>query len=303
MLQDPTTGRFTLAAGTTMPSPETFTATFHRAAAGQPIESFELGYDYDYYIEEGVYTSVRPSDAKGSWIHGGGGESRSFTWGSARRLDAWERHQGGMLQAYARATIDWYEEPEDFNGCDDANVKIKLHTVLSAHKPDEGNKAKLVKWEAGSSADWDALVAVVAARNPKESAAWSRRAVQEYRLFLELKVQAGDWDSSYFSPSTPLDEVWHAHLSLVDRYQRDILALTNGAQRVIVHSPVLGNDAYARYAAARAGRMLSAWAGQGWHRRQGVLAPTEGEPHDGDSEEELDMDAAPRATLHTKHTT
>ena len=72
----------------------------------------------------------------------------------------------------------------------------------------------------------------------------------QYRHFLDLKMEHGDWSSTAFSPSAALDEVWHAHLSFVDRYQRDIFALTKGAHRVIEHSPVPGPEAFDRYGAA-----------------------------------------------------
>ena len=63
-------------------------------------------------------------------------------------------------------------------------------------------------------------------------------------------MEHNDWASQLFSPSGPLDEIWHTHLSFVDRYQHDILVLSRGAHRVIEHSPVLGLEPRRRYAAA-----------------------------------------------------
>ena len=51
-----------------------------------------------------------------------------------------------------------------------------------------------------------------------------------------------------FSPSTTIDQVWHAHLSFVDRYQYDVRALCDG--QLIEHSPVLGEEAFKRYETA-----------------------------------------------------
>lgn len=168
----------------------------------------------------------------------------------------------------------------------DADYKIKLYTVLSCHQPNAGP----AKREAGASADWDALEKLLAARFPKKPQAWAARAVGQYQLFLELKVQHGDWDSTIFSPSAALDEVWHAHLAFVERYQRDVYALTGGA-RLIEHSPVLGDDARERYAAchkahvARMGSVKQAVDKEFWPapNASGLRA----DEHDGDSDDHM----------------
>jgi hypothetical protein len=92
------------------------------------------------------------------------------------------------------------------------------------------------------------LVKVMQARFPDKPSAWSVRAVTEYAQFLELKRDHNDWDVGLFSPSTTIDQVWHAHLSFVDRYQYDVRALCGG--QLIEHSPVLGEEAFKRYETA-----------------------------------------------------
>ena len=172
-----------------------------------------------------------------------------------RHLDQWEQHAGGILQVYARASLDM--DLETYKGYVlDADYKIKLYTVLSCHAPNEDAMAH----EPGTSPNWAALEKLLTRRFPKKPSAWAARAVGQYQLFLELKIAHNDWDSEKFSPSAALDEVWHAHLSFVDRYQRDVLALTGGA-RLIEHSPVLGDDARGRYKAchkAHVARMRAA---------------------------------------------
>ena len=74
--------------------------------------------------------------------------------------------------------------------------------------------------------------------------------MEQYVHFLELKKEHNDFRSETFSASIPIDLIWHAHLSFLDRYHRDVQALT-GSTEVLEHSPVLGEDAKERYAAAR----------------------------------------------------
>lgn len=216
------------------------------------------------------------STAGRHWVNGDEGKFR-------KHLDDWEKHAGGILQVYARTMF----EPADGVDMDkmvpDADYKIKLYTVLSCHKP---NMAP-VKREAGAPPDWEALARLLAARFPKKPNGWAAKAVSQYQLFLELKVQHQDWDSKKFSPSAALDDVWHAHLAFVERYQRDVLALTGGA-RLIEHSPVLGDDARGRYAACYAAHVLKAQQPvdpEFWPEpsASGLRA----DEHDGDSDEHL----------------
>lgn len=262
-------------------------------ASGKPIDGFNLGMHLacGYHEERGFQLlDIVPSgavDGKQAWNYDGSA-TWDYTEGAPRKytdpikftpfeskaddplLSKWEANQGGMLVVYAKASLaDYFDAVvEGMRGYMDeervdemvedmvkeAEYKIKLYTVLSAHAPDEvpSPKPKKGKAAAGSSsssetADWAALERVVAARFPSKGKQWVRDAVLEYQNFLQLKIDHEDWDSTQFSPSKMLDEVWHAHLSFVDRYQRDIRALTNGAHHVIEHSPVLGDEARRRY--------------------------------------------------------
>jgi hypothetical protein len=38
-----------------------------------------------------------------------------------------------------------------------------------------------------------------------------KRAVEEYKKFLRLKIMDGDLDSRLYAPSPTVDAVWHAH--------------------------------------------------------------------------------------------
>jgi len=317
MLQDQATGRLTLANGKTTSQgkvirtdfqsnarggPESFTVTFERKA-GSPIHAFNLGYTLEYFVEESVCLSLRPHEAdEASFMTALGSESVQFMAKrlDVKHLDAWEKHAGGLLQARAYGEFEYSGDDSDWEGNSSADYKIKLYTVLSAHKPDEkaGGKAKQVKYDKGAAPDWDALTRLVGARFPKKSADWAGRAVEQYKLFLELKIEHADWDSQKFSPSGPLDEVWHAHLSFVDRYQSDILALTQGARRVIEHSPVLGDEAHIRYEEchkvflARMKRARIPVDKEFWPTPKESRDSFK-EAHDGDSDDHLDTDFQP----------
>lgn len=240
------------------------------------------------------------------------GDERTFR----RHLDEWERHAGGILQVYARAFLDGdFDLPHPVL---DADYKIKLYTVLSCHAPNETGP---LKREKGAGADWGALERVLAARFPKKPKSWAAKAVEQYQprahtvhalptaavhlltlcralcvccryqLFLELKIQHDDWDSTLFSPSAMLDEVWHAHLAFVPRYQRDILALTNGA-RLLEHSPVLGDDARERYAACHKAhvtkmRIAKQPVDKEFWPAPNASAMRKDEEHDGDSDDHM----------------
>jgi hypothetical protein len=172
-------------------------------------------------------------------------------------LNHWEENAGGILSVYAEAFFPFDpEEYEEQTGddpdevVDEANYKIKLYTVLSAHKP---NQVSIPPVPNGTRPDWDALERLVKARHPEREYKWVKRAVEQYVLFLELKKEHNDFRSELFSPSNPIDMIWHAHLSFLDRYHRDVQALTGCSADVIVleHSPIIGEEARERYAAAR----------------------------------------------------
>ena len=116
-------------------------------------------------------------------------------------------------------------------------IRDRLYTVLSVQRPDA---------RVNHRPDWSALEKVVLARFPNKNAEWATRAVKQYRLFLELKIAANDWSAEIYSPSKSIDEIWHAHISLMDVYQRDILSLTDGLH-AIERLPVAYNEARNRY--------------------------------------------------------
>jgi len=161
----------------------------------------------------------------------------------AKQLQDWERNQGGMLCAWAKASIansfedkdsKWTKHP-DYKQV--GTYKMELQTVLSVERPDA---------RAKHQPDWGALETIVLARFPDKNAEWATRAVKQYRLFLELKIGVKDFCAELYAPSKLVDEVWHAHISFLDVYQRDILSLTNGLH-IIEHSPVIGEEARNRY--------------------------------------------------------
>jgi hypothetical protein len=208
-------------------------------------------------------------------------------------LDNWEDNAGGLLSVSAKGSFefdpDYYEEqtgddPDDV--VHEAKYKIKLYTVLSAHKP---NQISIPPVPEGATADWDALERLVKSRHPAREYKWVKRAVEQYVHFLELKKEHNDFQSETFSPSTLVDIIWHAHLSFLDRYHRDVQALT-GSTDVLEHSPVLGEDASKRYTAAHQAHVA---------RMHGLDKPVDDEfwPHpersgfkeenDGDSDDHL----------------
>lgn len=59
--------------------------------------------------------------------------------------------------------------------------------------------------------------------------------VKDYTAFLQLKKDFHDHEASVlFSPSKIVDEVWNAHLSFVEKYQKDIMAFM-GDSKLIDH--------------------------------------------------------------------
>ena len=144
-------------------------------------------------------------------------------------------------------------------------------------------------WEKGGTPDWAALERLVGARFPKKPAPWAKQAVEQYVHFLMLKAEETDWDSEKFSPSGPIDEIWHAHLSFLDRYHHDVCCLSQGSH-LIEHSPVLGDVARKRYAAAHAAhtsrmkRLGQAVVADFWPKPN-PPGSVYTEEHDGDSDD------------------
>jgi len=174
------------------------------------------------------------------------------------RLDHWLSNAGGMLHFYSHQErnylidenlIERYEDDSDYDEDKrlEADYKLKVYTTISAHMPfDNGN---LVPPPVGTNPDWEALKLLVVERleQPRE---WAERAVKNYILFLELKKEFNDCENSFlFSPSKPIDDIWHTHLCFTERYQRDIMAFCGGTT-LIEHTPVLGDAAKRRYANA-----------------------------------------------------
>jgi hypothetical protein len=169
-------------------------------------------------------------------------------------MEKWEEDAGGVLSFYAPASFeidpDFYEEQTGNSASEvvnEAKHKIKLYTVLSAYKP---NQTTIPPVDDDAEPDWESLYVVMKTRYPDREYGDIKRAVKQYILFLELKQEHNDFESKKFSPSAAIDEVWHAHLSFPDRYQRDIQAMTK-TNKVFEHNPVLGREAAERYKAAR----------------------------------------------------
>lgn len=166
-----------------------------------------------------------------------------------KRLEEWESKAGGMLVNYASAHMknkDIILEacPHIREGTTwEADHKIKLYTVLSAHSPMPSED--IIKVEDDAVPNWEQLRSQLEARFPERGRPWCETAVKNYMYFLDLKKEHKDWNSELFSPSLMIDEVWHAHLSFIQRYQHDILAYCDG--NLIEHSPVLGKKALERY--------------------------------------------------------
>jgi hypothetical protein len=110
------------------------------------------------------------------------------------------------------------------------------YTVLSAHRPNE-KQDELPKYCKGQSPDWNALVRTVEARNPEKNHSWAQNAVRQYRYFIDLKLDP-KLAGQKFSLSAAVDEIWHTHLSFLDRYQRDMVCLTKGNIKIVEHLPL-----------------------------------------------------------------
>ena len=177
----------------------------------------------------------------------------------SQRIDQWLSSSGGMLHFYSyHGNLgfydnfrEWFEEEHkelidevENDATLEADYKLKLYTVLSAHRPNEVSPLTVPSNDYQPA--WSALEDLIVLRLNKERS-WAEQAVENYILFLELKRDFNDYeDSILFSPSYLVDEVWHAHLSFTDRYQKDIMAFL-GCNKLIEHTPVLGAAAKKRY--------------------------------------------------------
>ncbi len=256
MLQDPRTGLCVLdegrieckgvfCDGERVEEGDTVPIMFQKQHSSVKKFCFGYGLDSDEYGFSKYVTSK---------ADGGG-----FACHDVGELAAWETHQGGALSTYqhvdmsdCRNASKASDDDSDDEKVWDTKYKLKLYTVLSAYKPGQTTTSDMssVGKPLGvvGVPNWSALEAVVHARFPFKGTAWARLAVNEYLHFLELKKAMHDWASKVYAPSGAIDEVWHAHLSFVDRYQRDICAFTGG--NLILHSPVLGEEPKRLYAAA-----------------------------------------------------
>lgn len=247
------------------------------------------------------------------------------------RLNMWIQNAGGYLYFYshqvnenAKFCFDEWENhaydigirPRNIHKCRkesilEADYKLKLYTVLSAHKPSES--LPLVAPPAGTNPDWGALEKLVSIRLNKEykddtdesddeetplfdprrsekNKTYIKGIVKDYILFLQLKKDFNDYEASVlFSPSKIVDEVWHAHLSFVDRYQRDIMAFMGDA-KLVEHEPVLGQAVKLRYATtfkALRSIHISHWSHGGWPMPQITV---QGSHDDNDLDASYDSD-------------
>ena len=69
-------------------------------------------------------------------------------------------------------------------------------------------------------------------------------AIQQYKHFLQLKINYEDYDSTLLSPPhleySVIDLAWHAHLVNRSQYAEDIALLTNGHR--LAHKPILMSE-------------------------------------------------------------
>ena len=165
------------------------------------------------------------------------------------RLEHWLSCAGGMLHFYSRQC-----QYSQYASVERVDYKLKIYTVLSAHQRYEGALVAPKGIDLQCLPNWGALEKLVVARTAWTEE-WAKRAVKNYILFLELKRDFNDHEECLlFTPPKKVDEVWHAHLSFTDRYQRDIMAFCgcgDGAVKIIEHTPVLGDAAKKRYTMTR----------------------------------------------------
>ena len=229
---------------------EDFTGSFGRKDADSPIDEFRLGYHLQINtVSDDVAAALIRSDRPmcprmgESDIRPIGMTREYFPFveypserhlevGSIlRHLDDWEKNAGGYLCVYASAKAN--PDCMSWQSCDideqlrlrhsntwRADYKIKMYTVLSENSPSDATEIAQVDDGESSGWDVDALVHLMKARFPELGEDWAKRAVKNYRYFIDLKVKSKDWDSKVYSPSKAIDEVWHAHLSFPQQYRQ-----------------------------------------------------------------------------------
>lgn len=220
-----------------------------------------LGLDYEWDYDRGAKYKIGPECSPKFTTTPHHNKMKKSPEFFEKRLQDWLSCAGGMLHFYSKQ-YGSYDHSEYIHhltdddqiaeateaaekSVEEADYKLKLYTVLSAHRPNDNDS--LVAPAAHTSPDWRSLKALVAKRLNKDKQ-WAKEAVKNYILFLELKRDFNDYkESILFTPSVLVDEIWHAHLSFTDRYQRDIMAFCGGT-KLIEHNPVLGEAARKRYA-------------------------------------------------------
>ena len=295
------------------------------------IDNFQLDYQLGWKLINGkmsyrlVPTCDIPNygrDGPYGWYHlGVRFQSNPKKQDKDVRLAQWEENVGGLLCFYSSVYADYEDFNPEAENADseydqviaesaersklDATYKLKLYTVLSAHRPGIKEVHGLVP---GSDPNWTKLEQLVASRfsssivggsSRKEgeftSSSWSKRAVEQYRLFLELKKLHNDYDCKLFAPSGPIERIWIAHLSFPQQYQHDIRAFCNGS--LIEHKPMLGETAIEGYRAAyyvhkaRLGTYGRSIDPEFWPNPTNAFKRAsrhQQQQHDGDSDDELE---------------
>ena len=284
---------------------------------GQPIRRFCLGINLEFTVDESVFSKVKPSIKSCEKEHDpmfcpNNPEKRSenpysttnvqqFKTEDRDMLKQWEKNTGGVLSFYAPASFGF--DPECFEEgtgecasevVHDTKYKLKLYTVLSAYKP---HQTTIPRPKEETKPDWDWLAVVMKSRYPEREYGDIKRGIKQYILFLELKQVHNDYKSEMFSPSTAIDEIWHAHLSFLDRYQKDVQAMTK-PNEILEHNPVVGSEAMERYRAARQAHVARMEGlgkpvdSQFWPETPPVRNTYFEENHDGDSTDGLYMPQA-----------
>ena len=243
MLQDTITGQYSLAMGETKFRGELFSVVggwekFEGSFTkhGDDIIWFDLGLDMDgnyMNYEKGV--DVQLVYPRGRKIKGSV-EPIPLT-GDCRRNN-WKESSGGKLDGTVMESRGNAEEI----------FPLEIHAALSVNSHGKENPALPIEYEP----DWDFLARAVLAQESMEcpwsgkDISWANDALSEYRAFLQLLIEHKDWKSVKFVPSKKVDEVWSAHISFIDRYQRDMLYLTGGLA-VIEHEPISEYDRFDKY--------------------------------------------------------
>jgi hypothetical protein len=150
-------------------------------------------------------------------------------------VDEWALKGGGVLS---------FNAPVDVRG-KQITFEIKLQIVLSAYEPHQTIIPEIK--DNGVEIKWKRLEAVMQSRYPDRVYVDIQNAVKQYAYFLELKKDKNDYQCRFYSPSLPIKEVWFAHLSFLDRYQRDIQAFTGVKSKIFENIPITKDKSISRY--------------------------------------------------------